>query len=127
MEALRRLSVIYAKVRRDGRVKELPAHTLVPGDIVVFEGGDILPADLRLIEASKLTVDESVLTGESLPIAKTLAPLPPSTALPDRTNMVFQGTAAPLRMGSGVRVQPGPPVGSSADNKLCKERSKTNP
>lgn len=107
MEALRRLSVITAKVRRDGQVAEISAKYLVPGDIVVIEGGDIVGADLRLIEASKLQCDESILTGESLPIVKHIDPLAQEIALPDRTNMLFQGTAVTRGSAEGVVVATG--------------------
>lgn len=107
MEALRRLSVVFAKVRRDGRVAEIPAQALVPGDIVLVEGGDIVSADLRLIEASKLQCDESVLTGESLPIVKHTEPLAQAVLLPDRVNMAFQGTAVTRGSGEGVVVATG--------------------
>ena len=99
MEALRRLSVVTAKVRRGGQAREIPAKNLVPGDIVLIEGGDIVGADLRLIQASKIQCDESVLTGESLPIVKRTDPVELDIALPERTNMAFQGTA--VTCGSG--------------------------
>ena len=104
MEALRRLSVITAKVRRNGQTAMISAKHLVPGDIVMIEGGDIVGADLRLIEASKLQCDESILTGESLPIVKQIDSLAQDLALPDRTNMLFQGTAVTRGSGEGVVV-----------------------
>ncbi len=107
MEALRRFSVITTKVRRNGQIVEISAKGLVPGDIVVIEGGDIVAADLRLIEASKLQCDESILTGESLPIAKDIDPLAPDVGLPDRTSMLFQGTAVTRGSGEGVVVATG--------------------
>ncbi|WP_319024868.1 cation-translocating P-type ATPase [Nisaea sediminum] len=107
MEALRRLGIVHAKVRRDGRIAEVSARDLVPGDIVLLEGGDIVGADLRLIKASKLQCDESVLTGESLPVLKQTGPLTPDTTLPDRSNMVFQGTAVTRGAGEGVVVATG--------------------
>jgi Ca2+-transporting ATPase len=67
MESLQALSKTQAKVRREGQVQQIDADHLVPGDIVVLEGGDVVPADIRLVEASKLQADESALTGESLP------------------------------------------------------------
>lgn len=70
LEALRKLEVPQARVRRDGSVTLVPAPELVPGDIVLVEAGDRAPADLRLVSADGLEMDESVLTGESLPVAK---------------------------------------------------------
>ena len=107
MEALRRLSVITANVRRDGETKAIHARDLVPGDIVVIEGGDVVSADLRLVEASKLQCDELVLTGESLPVVKHTDPLAEDTALPERSNMLFQGTAVTRGSGVGIVVATG--------------------
>ncbi len=102
IEALRKLGTVSSRVRRSGIVKEIPAKALVPGDIVILEGGDIVTADLRLINASKLQADESVLTGESLPVSKAVDPIGESATLADRTNMLFKGTA--LTRGSGEAV-----------------------
>lgn len=107
MEALRRLSVVTAKVRRAGGLQELPSRELVPGDIVVFDAGDIVSADLRLVSASKLRCDESVLTGESIPVGKSVDALPPATALSERINMVFQGTAVTSGSAEGIVVATG--------------------
>ncbi len=100
MEALRRLGAARARVRRDGADQMIKAQDLVPGDIVVLEGGDRVSADLRLIEGSKLQVDESALTGESVPVSKSSAALPPETALADRRNMLYKGTLT--TRGSGL-------------------------
>lgn len=99
MKALQELSSVTTKVRRSGQIQEIPAEDLVPGDISVLESGDIVAADLRLLQASKLQVNESSLTGESLPVDKTLDPLESQTPLADRTNMLFKGT--PISRGSG--------------------------
>ena len=72
MEALRRMEQITAKVLREAQISEIAADRLVPGDIVVMEGGDIASADMRLVEAFKARVDESALTGESVPVGKTV-------------------------------------------------------
>jgi len=104
MEALRRLSAAIAKVRRIGRIVEIPSKELVPGDIVIFDAGDIISADLRLIEASKLQCDESILTGESMPVLKHTDSLAADAVLPDRLNMAFQGTAVTSGSGEGVVV-----------------------
>ena len=68
--ALQKMMIITARVRRDGQLAEIPAEQLVPGDIVAIEAGDIVPADGRLLTAAALEVDESALTGESLPVTK---------------------------------------------------------
>jgi len=102
MEALRRLERVTARVRRAGQVIEVRAQDLVPGDIVLIEGGDLVSADMRVLQASKLQVDESVLTGESLPVLKQTDPLNADASLGDRTNMLFKGTA--VTRGSGEAV-----------------------
>jgi Ca2+-transporting ATPase len=107
MEALRRLGSVNARVRRDGQLQEIPAQQIVPGDIVVLEGGDIVTADLRLIEASKLQADESALTGESLPVSKQVEPVDKETGIAERTNMLFKGTAVTRGSGEGVVVMTG--------------------
>ena len=93
MEALQQMERVSAKVRRSGKVIEIPARQLVPGDIAVLEGGDIISADMRLVFAAKIQADESVLTGESFPIGKQLEPVDETAVLGDRTNMLFKGTA----------------------------------
>ena len=105
IEALRKLGTVSSRVRRAGKIKEIPARALVPGDIVILEGGDIITADLRVIAASKLQADESVLTGESVPVSKSLDPVPSDAPLADRVNMLFKGTA--VTRGSGEAVVTG--------------------
>jgi Ca2+-transporting ATPase len=91
--ALQKTVIIKARVRRDGQLAEIPAGQLVPGDIVSIEAGDIVPADGRLLKAATLEVDESALTGESLPVAKgTEAVAGAETPLGDRTGMVYMNT-----------------------------------
>jgi Ca2+-transporting ATPase len=107
MEALRRLGRVSATVRRAGRVARLPAEELVPGDIVVFEAGDVLTADLRLLVASRLQVDESALTGESLAVDKRADPDAEQAALPERRALLFKGTAVTRGSGEGVVVATG--------------------
>ena len=107
MEALHALSNVTARVRRGGQECEVPAEDLVPGDIVVIEGGDVVTADLRLFEASRLQADESSLTGESLPVRKDTDPLPVEGPLADRTSMLYKGTAVTRGAGAGVVVATG--------------------
>jgi len=107
MEALREMSRVESKVRRRGKVKNIPAQEIVPGDIVVVDGGDIISADIRLFEASKLQADESVLTGESVPVTKKTGPIDKDTNLAERNNMLFKGTAVTRGAGKGVVVATG--------------------
>jgi Ca2+-transporting ATPase len=95
MEALRALLTATARVRRGGQVHEVPAPELVPGDIVLLEAGDRVPADGRLLLARTVEVDESALTGESTTVAKTTGALrdEEDTALADRRNLVFMNAA----------------------------------
>ena len=111
MEALGRLGSVETVVMRDGNVQDLTASQLVPGDIVILDGGDIVTADIRLIEAAKLQADESTLTGESLPVGKQTEPLALSTPVMERNNFVFKGTAITRGSGKGVVVG----IGSSTE------------
>jgi Ca2+-transporting ATPase len=91
-----------AFVRRDGEEMAVPASTLVPGDVLVLRSGLDVLADARIVEASGLALNQSALTGESLPAAKTAAPVPAIAALPERLNMVYAGTR--VVEGSGAAV-----------------------
>ncbi|GAB4354822.1 MAG: cation-transporting P-type ATPase [Oricola sp.] len=102
MEALRELTSRSALVRRNGTIVTVAAEKLVPGDIVVIDAGDVIAADMRLIACSNLSVDESALTGESLPVAKSVAPVAPDTVLADRTAMLFKGCAVTNGTGEAV-------------------------
>ncbi|MEO5980486.1 MAG: cation-translocating P-type ATPase [Chryseolinea sp.] len=102
MLALRKMDVIKSKVIREGKVMDIPAEKLTPGDVIVLEAGDVVPADARLIEANQLQCDESSLTGESIPTIKRTDQLAKDTALGDRVNMVFKG--ASVMNGNGKAV-----------------------
>jgi len=107
MSALRELGGITARVRRDGKIKNLNAAQLVPGDIVLLEAGDRVTADLRLIEAANLQLDESALTGESVPVDKSTNVLEKDVELAARTNMAYKGTNITGGSGAGVVVATG--------------------
>jgi P-type Ca2+ transporter type 2C len=93
VDALAQLQVPHARVRRDGAVQELESTRLVPGDVVLLEAGDIVPSDGRIVTSATLELQESALTGESAPVAKSAATvLDVDTVLSDRTNLVFQNT-----------------------------------
>ena len=108
LAALRQLAAAQATVLRGGQVRQVPAHGLVPGDIVLLEAGNQVPADLRLIEIAQLQVDESALTGESVTVAKHAGVLGGALhALGDRLNMAFKGTTATHGRGRGLVVATG--------------------
>ena len=108
LEALQGLAAPHAKVLRDGIRHEVPAEELVPGDIVIIEAGDRIPADLRLGEVRNLSVNEAALTGESEPVIKDTVVVQESAVnLGDQVNMAFMGTMAVGGRGSGVVVATG--------------------
>src|SRR5690606_9130271 len=102
VQSLRKMSAPHANVIRDGARRRIPSAELVPGDIILIEEGDMVPADARLIETTALQTMEAALTGESLPVSKHPAPIPGGAALGDRRNMVFSGTAAAYGRGLAV-------------------------
>jgi Ca2+-transporting ATPase len=103
LEALRQVVTPTAQVIREGTVREIPAAELVLGDLVVLRAGDLAPADLRLTEAHSLSVDESPLTGESVPVQKSAdALLEERAALGDRANCVYMGTSIAYGRGAGI-------------------------
>ena len=107
IQALRALGAHSARVRREGRVHLVPAEELVPGDMVVLDAGDVVSADLRLIETSRLSADESTLTGESIAVDKQTQPISANARLGDRASMLFKGTAVTRGSGIGVVVATG--------------------
>jgi Ca2+-transporting ATPase len=103
MEAILGLDVPVASVIRAGALRVIDAEILVPGDVVELAAGHQVPADVRLIEATDLRMNEATLTGESLPVSKTShAVLEEQTALADRTNMAYKGTTVAAGLGRGV-------------------------
>jgi Ca2+-transporting ATPase len=128
VDALSKLQVAQARVRRGGQVAEVPSAELVPGDIVLVEAGDLVPADGRLVTSATLEAQESALTGESAPIAKDPGMLAgDDISLGDRTNMVFQNTQ--VTRGSAVLVVTatgaGTQMGHIADMVTATKRSKS--
>jgi Ca2+-transporting ATPase len=106
--ALRALSSPHARVLRDGRQHEIESAELVPGDILVVEEGDTLPADARVVESIALRVAESALTGESTSVGKDSGVIEQEVGLADRSNMLFAGTAVSSGRGRAVVVATGP-------------------
>ena len=92
VNALSKMQVSMVKVKRDGETIEVPSADIVPGDVIFLEAGDSVPADARLIWQTSLQVDESALTGESVPATKALSALKTDTPLSQRNNMVYSGT-----------------------------------
>jgi Ca2+-transporting ATPase len=107
LEALREAAAPSARVRRGGRVEDVPTRDLVPGDLVLLRTGDVVPADLRLVRADALAVDRSVLTGESLPEPASIEPDPEGAALADCHSIAYAGTAVVSGRGEGVVVATG--------------------
>ena len=93
LQSLKKMLQPVARVIREGNELEILAESIVPGDIVLVNAGDRIVADCRILEVMSLKVDEAVLTGESVPVEKTDKVLPQDTSLPERTNMLFAGTA----------------------------------
>jgi P-type Ca2+ transporter type 2C len=103
MAALKRLAVPPVRVRRDSELQELSAKELVPGDVVLLEAGNAIPADMRLVESVNLRIQEAELTGESEPVEKRVDPLPQADVLlGDRRNMAYMGTVATYGRGTAV-------------------------
>ncbi len=108
VRALDRMVVAKARVMRDGAEKEVLSETLVPGDVVLLWSGMKVPADLRLFRTTELRVEEAALTGESVPVNKTTAPIEEENLTPgDQTNMAFMGTIVVSGRGKGVVVGTG--------------------
>lgn len=106
LEALQKLSDYSSKVIRDGKLQVVASRELVPGDIVVLDTGDYIPADLRIIEAVNLKSQESALTGESVPVEKTVVEIKEQeVSLGDRTNMLFSSSLITYGRGKGIVVE----------------------
>lgn len=102
LEALAKMTVTEARVLRSGEVHNVPSVELVPGDVVLLQSGDKVPADLRLFRTRDLQIDESTLTGESVPVGKKANSLPAETPLAERLNLAFSSTLVTYGQGRGV-------------------------
>ena len=109
LDALKKLSTPKAVVKRDGQLKEIPSEEVVPGDIIIIDAGRYVPCDLRLIETANLKIEESTLTGESVPVDKdaSLVLTSEDTPLGDQKNMLFMSTLATYGRGVGVALSTG--------------------
>lgn len=102
ISALKKMVISKAKVLRDGKLTDIPSSELVPGDIIIIQAGDQIPADARIVEQKNLRTIESALTGEPYPTNKTSEILPEATVLAERSNMIWQGTFAAGGEAKGV-------------------------
>lgn len=107
IDALSRVLTITSTVLRDGQRRSIPATELTIGDLVFLQSGDKVPADLRLLQIRELQIDESALTGESVPVEKSLATLSENTVLADRYNMAYSSTLVTYGSGLGIVVEIG--------------------
>jgi Ca2+-transporting ATPase len=107
ISALQQMAAAHAHVVRDGAPTSVPAADVVPGDIILVEEGDTMPADARVIESTALHMAEAALTGESLPVSKNVEPISAEVALGDRDNMIYSGTSVTYGRGRAVVVATG--------------------
>lgn len=107
LDAIRAMISLSASVRRDGQRRSIAAEELVPGDIVLLEAGDRVPADLRLVRVRSLRIDEAILTGESVPVEKNAGQVAPDAALGDRTCLAFSGSLVVAGQGTGIVTRTG--------------------
>ena len=107
LDSIRNMLSAEARTMRGGETRMIPAEQLVPGDVVLLESGDKIPADLRLIEAKNLRTEEAALTGESVPAEKTVDAVPVNATVGDRESMAFSGTMVVSGRATGVVVATG--------------------
>jgi Ca2+-transporting ATPase len=119
--ALAKIVSTSALVVRGGRKSSVPSEELVPGDVVLLAAGDKVPADLRLLQSRELNVDESALTGESLPVTKFVAHLPEDTHIADRLSMAYAGSLVTGGLGTGVVVAIGDGTETGRISRLMEE------
>ncbi|MBK5938382.1 HAD-IC family P-type ATPase [Halochromatium roseum] len=121
LAGIRKMLSPSALARRDGAWRELEAAQLVPGDVVRLRAGDRIPADLRLLEAANLRVEESALTGESVPVSKGVAPVRDDASIGDRFSMGYSGTLVAAGSGLGVVTATGPHTEIGRINRMIAE------
>lgn len=124
VEALQKLVQTFANVIRDGQEKHLNLSFVVPGDIILLNAGDVIPADARLLEGQSLAVKEAVLTGESNQVEKDIEVLPEETTLADRKNMVYKGTIVSRGTGKAVVTSTGENTVMGEISRLTREATK---
>lgn len=121
LEGIRKMLSLHAHAKRDGQWAEIEADTLVPGDIIRLRSGDRVPADVRLIEATNLRIEESALTGESVPAEKNTAAVELDAGIGDRFGMAYSGTMVAAGRGIGVVVATGPETEIGRINRMIAE------
>ena len=124
MNALKEMDKITISTLRNGQKETTDAEEIVPGDIILINAGDLIPADARLIETSELNVDESPLTGESVPITKDPKKIEEDTQVADRLNMVYKGTAVTSGTGKAVVIATGMKTELGNISSMVSEESK---
>ena len=123
LDSIRNMLSAEARTMRGGETRMIPAEQLVPGDVVLLESGDKIPADLRLIEAKNLRTEEAALTGESVPAEKTVDAAPVNATVGDRASMAFSGTMVVSGRATGVVVATGSETELGRINQLLAEVS----
>ncbi|CAG9256920.1 putative cation-transporting ATPase F [Paraburkholderia unamae] len=123
LDSIRNMLSAEARVLRGGAVRLVPADEVVPGDIVLLESGDRIPADIRLVEARNLRTEEAALTGESVPAEKSTAVMPAQATVGDRENMAFSGTMVLSGRATGIVVATGSQTELGRINQMLAEVS----
>ncbi|APA87292.1 HAD-IC family P-type ATPase [Paraburkholderia sprentiae WSM5005] len=123
LDSIRNMLSAEARVLRGGAIRLIPAEELVPGDIVLLESGDKIPADMRLVDARNLRTEEAALTGESVPAEKSTAQVPAKATVGDRENMAFCGTMVLSGRATGVVVATGSQTELGRINQMLAEVS----
>ncbi|NBB76347.1 MAG: HAD-IC family P-type ATPase [Bacteroidetes bacterium] len=128
VEALREISGDTIRVRRNGTEEDLDTDQLVPGDLIIFESGDFVPADIRILEGNNLQVKEAALTGESVSVRKQEEPADDEAPLAERTSMLYRGTTIAQGSGKGIVVATGDQTELGTISELTEEaESETTP